>query len=116
MRRLSGLQGPLKLGDRIVARHYVDTVGDGRIMEMILGHLDRTMIGDLVLLTRSGNPQLPGVVTIRRPADPEAALRDAQRHFRPVDVMALPDYQPEPGDQADILGVVAMVIQPETAA
>ncbi len=116
VRRLTALQAPLTLGDRIVARHYVDNVGDGRVMEIILGHLDRTITGDLVLLTRSANPQVPGIVSIRRPVNPASSLGDAQNRFRPMDAAALPDYQPEPDDQADILGVVAMVIQPENAA
>ncbi len=116
LRDLSGLQNPLKLGDRIVVRHYVHSVGDGRVMEIVLGHLDRTVTGDLVLLTRSGNPQLPGTVIIRRGADPGAALREARSRFQGTGAAALPAYQPENTDQADILGVVAMVIQPETAA
>ena len=116
LRRLSALQSPLKLGDRIVIRHYVDSLGDGRVMEILLGHLDRSATGELVLLTRSENRQLPGAVTIRRPSDPMASLRDAQTQFQHTDAASLPDHRAESGDQAEILGVVAMVIQPETAA
>ena len=116
LRALPGLQKPLSLGDRIVVRHYVDTVRDGRIMEVLLGHLDRTITGDLVLLTRSSNRQIPSAVTIRRAPDVSHGLSDAQGRFRHADDAALPKYTPEPDDQAEIIGVVAMVIQTETAA
>ncbi|MDP6688691.1 MAG: helix-turn-helix transcriptional regulator [Alphaproteobacteria bacterium] len=116
LRRTSGLTKPLKPGDRIVVRHYIDNMDDGRVMEILLGHLGRNNAGDLVLLTRSNNRQLPATITIRRAGPPDASLAEAQGKFVPADDAALAGYRPEGDDQAEILGVVAMVIQPEIAA
>ncbi len=116
LRNQQRLRQPLKLGDRVVIRHYVDTVADGRVMEILLGHLDRTMTGDLILQTRSGNRQLPGAVTIRRPSEAETILREGQGRFQHLTDSTLADYRAEAGDHAEIIGVVAMVIQAETAA
>jgi transcriptional regulator with XRE-family HTH domain len=116
LRRLGKLQSAMKKGDRIVVRHFAGSHGEGRVMEILLGYLDRTITGDLVLLTRSSNRQLPGAITIRRAPDPENTLRDAQGRFERPSNISISDYQAESGDRAEIMGVVAMVIQPETAA
>lgn len=104
------LHTAMKPGDRIVIRHFVETKSDGRIMEILLGHLDRTITGDLVLLTRSTNRQLPSAVTIRRAADPEHSLRDTQGRFSHLADHVITDYEVDHDDQAEIMGVVAMVI------
>jgi transcriptional regulator with XRE-family HTH domain len=116
LRRPEKLQSPMRPGDRIVVRHFVESNDDGRIMEILLGYLDRTITGDLVLLTRSSNRQLLGAITIRRPDHATVGLQDARRGFAHEGDVSIPDFQAQPGDQAEIMGVVAMVIQPETAA
>ncbi len=116
LRRQDRLQTVMKQGDRIVVRHFSNSMGDGGVMEILLGYLDRTITGDLVLLTRSSNRQLPNAVTIRRAPDTGSGLRDAQGRFERPDDTSISDYQAQANDQAEIMGVVAMVIQPETAA
>jgi len=116
LRRPDKLQRPLKRGDRIVVRHFVEDKSDGRVMEILLGYFDRTVTGDLDLLTRSSNRQLPGAVTIRRAVIAQAGLQDAQGRFSHEDDVSFSDFQVHADDQAEIMGVVAMVIQPETAA
>ncbi|MBT3535345.1 MAG: hypothetical protein HN478_15815, partial [Rhodospirillaceae bacterium] len=115
LRRCDKLQSPMKPGDRVVVRHFVETFDDGRVMEILLGHLDRTITGDLVLLTRSSNRQLPGAVTIRRAIAPDNSLRDSQVRFGHFADTGFKDFKTEPGDQAEIMGVVAMAIQPDIA-
>jgi transcriptional regulator with XRE-family HTH domain len=113
LRPLAGLAAPLQLGARIVCRFFVDAAGDGgdrRTHEILYGILDQSILGDLVLITRSRNRLIPRNALIQAVPRVPGGLAEAQLTLRrpggPI------DYRPRPNDPGEILGLVVYVAGP----
>lgn len=97
---------PIPLGQRVVVRFWgqpESPYGPRRTREILYGILERSRSGDLVLATRSRNPEIPRRLVIARAAaktgfsEPEVG-QPASREAGVV--------EPQPEAQAEILGAV----------
>ena len=110
VRERAHLQGPLRAGDKVLVRFYLEPASDGGVPvthEILYGVLDQNIVGDLVLITRTGNRLIPRNAVIQSAAPNRPGL--AER------AMALPmliDYELRPGDPAEILGLVVYAMGP----
>ncbi|HTV89627.1 MAG TPA: helix-turn-helix transcriptional regulator [Stellaceae bacterium] len=104
---------PLQLGARIVCRFFLDADDDGparRTHEILYGVLDQTILGDLVLISRSRNRLIPRNALIQAQQFTRAGLAEAPLALRrPGGAIA---YVPHPGDAGEILGVVVYAAGP----
>lgn len=119
VRRVEFLDPPLRVGDKVLARRFKGTRKEGETMEVLAGILDRSLAGDLSLLLRTSQRELPLAVTIRQAAsEPARGMRYAEkeRYFapgeNPLDKGPI-DYQPLDGDPAEIIGRIVLAITPE---
>jgi transcriptional regulator with XRE-family HTH domain len=111
VRELRQLRAVLKAGDKVLVRFFLDPaelVEPRRTHEILYGILDRTIVGDLVLITRTRNRLIPRHALIQAAAAQRAGLADG--------VLDLPsraatiEYEPRADDPATILGVVVYVM------
>jgi transcriptional regulator with XRE-family HTH domain len=110
-RHFDALAAPLRLGAKVIARRFVTSLADGAIMEVLVGLVDRSISGDLLLSLRTTNRELPPAVLIRQ-APVHAGFADRfSAAYSPADRPI--DYAPRPDDPAEILGVVVWAITPE---
>lgn len=105
----NGVQ-PLIVGRKVLVRHFVRTRGERATMEILAGVLDRTMAGDLVLLTRTMNRAAPASVVIQA-APPTFDLRERLAPVAAADPVVA--YRPKDDDPAEIMGQIVMAITPE---
>ena len=110
VRGTAHLRVPLRAGDRIVTRFYLDALEPAAARpthEILCGILDRNIVGDLVLITRSRNRRLPRHVLIQTaaPGPTDRAIEVAPRD-------ATIDYRPRPEDPGAILGLVVYAMGP----
>lgn len=106
-RGLAGLGRRLRKGDEVAIRHFAGTRAEGKTLEILVGVLDIAVTGDLIVLVPSNNRQVRGPIEIRHGA-PAAGLGDAPRAYEADGI----DYAPQPGDRAEILGVIEGNISP----
>ena len=110
LRPLARLREPLRAGAKVVARFFLDGNGERATHEILYGILDQNILGDLVLITRTRNRLIPRHALIRATATPGPGLDEARKaqwaHHGTI------DYQPRPGDPAELLGVVVYVMGP----
>ena len=113
VRERAHLRASLRAGDKILVRFYLEPASDGVVPathEILYGILDQNIVGDLVLITRTRNRLIPRNALIQSAAPNRPGL--AER------AMALPmrdaaiDYEPRPGDPAEILGLVVYAMGP----
>ena len=102
-RVLSHLTRPLQRGDTVVARHFSGRLADNQVIETVVGLLDITVNGDIVIALQTSNRRLGAAITVR--AAPPGVRVDVPRGGAIA-------YAPEPGDNAEILGVVESVTMP----
>jgi hypothetical protein len=107
VRELPHLRAALKPGDTVLARFFLDPAERGetrRTHEILYGILDQTIVGDLVLITRTRNRLIPRHALIQAAAAQRAGFGEG--------VLDLPsraatiEYEPRADDPATILGVV----------
>lgn len=111
VRPLAKLKTGLRLGQKVVVRKFRTRAGAGDTMEVLVGLLDRAVTGELVAATATRNRELPPSVRLKElPAG--AGLADRQAWFRESEETPL-DYRPEPGDPAEIVGLVVMAMRVE---
>jgi len=112
-RELAHLRQKLRVGDKVLARFYLEPPREGEARpthEILYGILDRNIVGDLVLITRTRTRLIPRNAMIQsaaptRPGLAESALGRAVRDPTIV-------YEPRPDDPAEILGVVVYAMGP----
>src|SRR5579863_591009 len=112
VRELAHLRAPLRAGDKVLVRFYLDPLpGDEAppTHEILYGILDQNIVGDLVLITRTRNRLLPRNALIQSAAPRRPGL--AERPARPLRDAAI-EYEPRPGDLAEILGLVVYAMGP----
>ncbi len=100
----------LQLGPRplkVLVRRFVDA-RDQETMEILVGILQRGALGDLEVSLRTNNRQRGGAVTVRR-SGISTGLSDRYAALTATS-SATVDYTPLMGDEAEILGTVALEI------
>ena len=116
----AALERPLRVGDKVIVRRRRE---DGTTLDILAGILDCSLAGDLSLLLRSSDRELPLNVVIRHASDRRSSsggTREAGRGTRyvPPGNGAARDpeigpYDAGAGDRAEILGRVVLAITPE---
>ena len=110
-RRLEPLPAMLPVGARVMARFFVDPQGPAvgrQTHEILYGILDCTVVGDLVLITRTRNRRIPRHLLV------QSAVRSASAEWAPApgpqaETVA---YQPRADDPGVVLGVVIYAMGP----
>jgi len=113
VRRLAPSPASLLVGTKALVRFFLSAapVRGARVThEILYGILDRNIVGDLVLITRTRNRLIPRYVLIQsaaptRPGLVERALALASRD-------AAIAYEPHPDDLAELLGTVVYAMGP----
>jgi transcriptional regulator with XRE-family HTH domain len=103
----------ISVGAKVVARFFFDTAAaevEARAThEILYGVLDRNIVGDLVMITRTRNPLVPRHLLVQG-----APIAPLDRVLRPpvLGRDALIDYVPRPGDPGELLGVAIYAMGP----
>jgi transcriptional regulator with XRE-family HTH domain len=103
----------LAVGARVLARFFLEppaVSGRRATHEVLYGILDRNVVGDLVLITRTQNRLIPRHVLIQSAAPFGPGLAERVTTFSPRDTPVA--YQPRPDDPAELLGVVVYAMGP----
>lgn len=109
--RTIGAGERVKLGAKVLVRHFVGSRAEGETMEVLVGRLDLSVTGDLQLQLASHNRQLRGSLTIQTPARLGRGL--GERYAAMLAKPEFVEWQPRDDDMADIIGVVVLAITPE---
>lgn len=88
----------LRRGDRVLVKHFAATRAEGIVLEVVVGLLDVTVAGDLVVLLQTHNRTMAGAVVVREGFT--AGEKDI-------------DYEPDDADQGEVVGVVVAAIMPQ---
>jgi len=113
VQRLRRPRASVVVGDKVLARFFLDRrVGDaGRAThEILYGILDRNIVGDLVLITRTRNRLIPRHMMIRSAA--ATRLGFAERALALSPPAAEIEYETRPDDPAELLGVLVYAMGP----
>lgn len=111
VRELAAAGDRLAIGAKVVVRHFTGAAAGGDTMELLVGLLDRTLTGDLVLLLRAASARLPSSIVIQH-ARMKAGFSERHALIQGTPGEKL-DYRPNDDDPARILGVVVYAITPE---
>jgi transcriptional regulator with XRE-family HTH domain len=114
LRPPSALSEPLRRGMRVVVRFFHKGEGERTTYEILYGILDRNILGDLVLITRTQNRLIPRHALIRATAFSRAGLAQSPAEELARDETI--DYRHSPDDPAEILGIVVYAMGPVGAA
>ncbi|HTT80301.1 MAG TPA: helix-turn-helix transcriptional regulator [Stellaceae bacterium] len=112
VRALPALAAPLHLGARIVGRFFL-AAGDGGVRqthEILYGILDRNILGDLALITRSRNRLIPRAALIQPAPAVRGGLAEAPLALRRPGSAV--EYEPQADDPGEILGLVVYAAGP----
>jgi hypothetical protein len=112
-RRLEPLPASLQAGAKVLARFFLDPPAedsDRATHEILYGILDRNIVGDLVLITRTRNRLIPRHALIQSAAPNRPGL--AERAFFPPPRDATVAYEPRADDPAELLGIVIYAMGP----
>jgi transcriptional regulator with XRE-family HTH domain len=110
-RLLSG--AAVAVGAKVLARFFLpsDDTNDRRdTHEVLYGVLDRNIVGDLVLITRTRNRLIPRHALVQSAAPSRPGL--AERALPPVPREAPVTYEPRADDPAELLGTVVYAMGP----
>jgi hypothetical protein len=113
LRRVGSAPEELAVGARVLARFFLEPVaapGRRATHEILYGILDRNIVGDLVLITRTQNRLIPRNVLIQSAASRGSGPAERVTTFSPRDTPVA--YQPRPDDPAELLGVVVYAMGP----
>jgi transcriptional regulator with XRE-family HTH domain len=103
----------LAVGARVLVRFFLDpapAAAPRRTHEILYGILDRNIVGDLVLITRTRNRMIPRHVLIQSAVAASAGLAERGAVFSARDVPL--SYQPRADDPAELVGVVVYAMGP----
>lgn len=102
----------LAIGDKIVVRSFAGSRREGHTHQVLAGLLDRSIAGDLLLLTRSSNRDVPSSVVIQRGA-PRSGVSERVAVYRVNQDRQIIDYEATAFDPAEIIGKIEYAITPE---
>jgi transcriptional regulator with XRE-family HTH domain len=110
----TNLPAPLRAGDKVVVRFFLESAADGGgarpTHEILYGILDQNIVGDLVLITRTRNRLIPRNALIQSAAPNRPGLAERAIGLPPRGAAIV--YERRPGDPAEILGVVVYAMGP----
>jgi len=113
VRRLTTSQPTAPVGAKVLVRFFLDPSGrDGarKTHEILYGILDRNIVGDLVLITRTRNRLIPRNALIQSAAPSRPGLAERAMTLAPRD--AAITYTPRHDDPAELLGIVIYAMGP----
>jgi transcriptional regulator with XRE-family HTH domain len=113
LRPMARAGASLSVGAKVLVRFFLEpAAGSGacETHEVLYGILDRNIVGDLVLITRTRNRMIPRNALIQSalPSGPVRTQR-ALSHMAHDGIIA---YEPRPDDQGELLGVVIYAMGP----
>lgn len=111
--RLATPRALLPVGAKVLARFFLDRLpeaGGRATHEILYGILDRTIVGDLVLITRTRNRLIPRNVLIQSAAPSRPGLAERAVVLTPREAPI--NYEPRPDDPAELLGIVVYAMGP----
>jgi transcriptional regulator with XRE-family HTH domain len=114
LRPPGALPEPLRRGSRVVVRFLLDGDRGRPTYEILYGILDRNILGDLVLITRTRNRLIPRHALIRAAGGPRSRSAES-----PATAMARDErieYLHSADDPAEIIGVVVYAMGPVGAS
>src|SRR5580704_11487285 len=103
-RELAQLREPLRAGDKVLARFYLEPAREGGARsthEILYGILDQNIVGDLVLITRTRNRLIPRHALIQPAALPRSGFSEGAAPPRRDGVV---EYRQGADDPGEILG------------
>ena len=109
LRRLIGPRDALAVGAKVLVRFFLAPAAARRTHEILYGILDRNIVGDLVLITRSRNRLIPRNMLIQSGVSDRAG---SERALMPLPREASVEYEPRLDDPAELLGVVVYAMGP----
>jgi transcriptional regulator with XRE-family HTH domain len=111
LRRLAP-HGAVPIGAKVLVRFFLDPVANGNrnTHEILYGILDRNIVGDLVLITRTRNRLIPRNILIQSASPSRPDLSERVLALTPRDTAIA--YQPRPDDPAELLGIVTYAMGP----
>jgi len=104
-RHFDKLGRSLKRGDRVVARHFRAARREGDELEQIVGIVDLTVTGDLVILLPTDNRKIAGLIVVRPAVSQGVPAVGVDAHWI--------NYQPADDDLAEVLGVIVAAVIPQ---
>lgn len=114
VRRLPAEGAHLEKGAEVVVRRFSGTRKEGRTLDVLVGYLDRTVTGDLVVVIPTDDRRLQGSVVVQRPTNHYRALGERTRIYLAREDTI--DYQPRDDDPAEILGEIVYATTPRARA
>lgn len=112
VRTTAALAGEFAVGNKVLVRRFAGDHAGGDTTEVLVGILDRTYSGEIVVLMRTNNRELPSSVIVQH-APPLAAGLSERFAEVTAEATADIDYKPRPDDPAVIEGIVVYAITPE---
>jgi transcriptional regulator with XRE-family HTH domain len=113
VRRLTPLPASVPIGAKVLTRFFLDppgVAGERTTHEILYGILDRTIVGDLVLITRTRNRLVPRNLLIQSGASRGPGLAERAPVLLSRETTVL--YEPRADDPAELLGVVVYAMGP----
>lgn len=113
VRRAQTVSASFPIGAKVLARFFLEPLaGEGarRTHEILYGFLDRNIVGDLVLITRTNNRLVPRNLLIQSAAPTRPGL--AERPSILISREARVAYEPRADDLAEVLGIVIYAMGP----
>jgi transcriptional regulator with XRE-family HTH domain len=113
VRRMTAPGAALSVGDKVLARVFLEPAANGGTRpthEILYGLLDRNIVGDLVLITRSRNRMIPRNLMIQSATPGRAPLAELATEVTPHDGAIR--YDPRADDPALLLGAVVYAMGP----
>jgi transcriptional regulator with XRE-family HTH domain len=113
LRRVTPSSGSLSAGAKVLARFFLEPAsasGRRTTHEVLYGIVDRNIVGDLVLITRTRNRLIPRNVLVQSAAPNRSGLAERAFSFAPRDAVIA--YEPGPDDPAELLGTVIYAMGP----
>ncbi len=105
VRRLGSVD--LKIGDLVIARCFGC---NGETVEVLTGTVGYSRTSEVVLSTKSHNPEIPASVPVQ-PAAANNGLSERPLRYVPRDRNV--DYEPHQGDPAEVIGLVEKSLPPQ---
>jgi transcriptional regulator with XRE-family HTH domain len=113
VRRAAPVPASLPVGAKVLARFFLDPSAESGAKathEILYGFLDRNIVGDLVLITRTRNRLIPRNALIQSAAPSRPGLAERALILAPRDAAIA--YEPRPDDPAELLGTVIYAMGP----
>lgn len=103
----------IMVGAKVLVRFFLDPDANAwprRTHEILYGILDRNIVGDLVLITRTRNRLIPRNLMIQSTASARTGLPERAPALMPRETTVT--YEPRPDDPAELLGVAVYAMGP----